>query len=109
MRGTKTQKAETTGCGLERGATPVQLGTGVSELSVPTSLMIQMVKNLSVMKEIWVQSMGQEEPLEKGMATHCSIRAWEIPWMEEPGGVQSMGLHIVGHELATKQRQTTLI
>ena len=48
--------------------------------------MIQMVKNLSVMKEIWVQSMGQEEPLEKGMATHSSILAWRIPWTKEPVG-----------------------
>ena len=86
MKGTKTQKAETTGCGLERGATPVQLGTGVSEISVPTSLVTQMVKNLSAMTEIWVQSMGQEEPLEKGMATHSSILAWRIPWTKEPVG-----------------------
>ena len=49
-----------------------------------------MVKNLSV-QEMWVQSLSQEDPLDKGMATHSSILAWEIPWTEEPGGLQSMG------------------
>ena len=44
------------------------------------------------MQETWVPSLGQEDPLEKGMATHSSILAWEIPWTEEPGGLQSMGL-----------------
>ena len=50
-----------------------------------------MVKNLPVIQETWVQSLGQEDPLEKGMATHSSIFAWIIPWTEEPGGLQSMG------------------
>ena len=45
------------------------------------------------MQETWSQSLGQEDPLEKGMATHSSILAWRIPWTEEPGGLQSMGLH----------------
>ena len=44
------------------------------------------------MQETWVRSLGQEDPLEKGMATHSSVLAWEIPWMEEPRGLQSMGL-----------------
>jgi len=44
-----------------------------------------------------VQSLGQEEPLKEGMATHSSVLAWRIPWTEEPGGLQSMGLHKVGH------------
>ena len=44
------------------------------------------------MQETWVQSLGQEDPLEKGMATYSSILAWRIPWTEEPGGLQSMGL-----------------
>ena len=44
------------------------------------------VKNLAVMQGTWVQSLGQENPLEKGMATHCNILAWRIPWTEEPGG-----------------------
>ena len=54
------------------------------------SLVAQIVKNLSAMKETQVQSLGQEGPLEKGMATHSSILAWEIPWTEEPGGLQSI-------------------
>ena len=49
-----------------------------------------MVKNLSV-QEMWVQPLSQEDPLDKGMATHSSILAWEIPWTEEPGRLQSMG------------------
>ena len=53
--------------------------------------MAQMVKNLPVMQETQVQSLGQEDPLEKRMATHCSILAWRVPWTEEPGGVQSIG------------------
>ena len=52
--------------------------------------MAQTVKNLPAMWETWVRSLGWEDPLEKGMATHLSILAWEIPWMEEPGGLQSM-------------------
>ena len=54
------------------------------------SLLTQMVKNLPVMQEAWVQSLGWEDPLEKGMATHSSSLAWRIPWTEEPGGLQSM-------------------
>ena len=46
-----------------------------------------MVKNLSGMQETWVQSLGQEDPMEKGMATHSSTLAWRVPWTEEPGGV----------------------
>ena len=48
------------------------------------------VKNLPAMQETWVRSLGCEDPLEKGMATHSSILAWRIPWTEEPGGLQSM-------------------
>ena len=51
------------------------------------SLVAQLVKNPPAMQEIWVQSLGWEDPLEKGMATHSSILAWEIPWTEEPGGL----------------------
>ena len=54
--------------------------------------MTQMVKNLPAMQEIWVQSLGLEDPLEKGMAAHSNILAWEIPWTEEPGMLQSMGV-----------------
>ena len=50
-----------------------------------------MVNNLSAVQETWVQTLGQEDPLEKEMATHSSILAWRIPWTEEPGGLQSMG------------------
>ena len=55
------------------------------------SLLAQMVKNPPVIQETQVQSLGQEDPLEKGMATHSSIFAWIIPWSEEPGGLQSVG------------------
>ena len=51
----------------------------------------QMVKNLPAMQETWVRSLGWEDLLEKDMAIHSSILAWRIPWMEEPGGLQSMG------------------
>ena len=61
-----------------------------------------MAKNLPVMQETKVQSLGQKDPLVKGMAAHSSILAWEIPWIEEPGGLQSTGSHRVGHDLATK-------
>ena len=61
------------------------------------------------MQEMWVQSLGWEDPLEKEMATHFSILAWEIPWTEEPGGLQFMGSQRVGHNLETKQQSTYLI
>ena len=57
--------------------------------------MAQTVKNLPVMQKVWVRSLGRENPLEKGMATHSSIVAWRIPWTEEPGRLQSMGLQRV--------------
>ena len=62
------------------------------------SLVVQNVKNLPAMRKTWVLSLGQEDPLEKGMATHSSILAWGTPWTEEPGGLQSMGLQVVGHD-----------
>ena len=55
------------------------------------SLVAQTVKHLPTMRETWVQFLGQEDLLEKEMVTHSSILAWKIPWMEEPGGLQSMG------------------
>ena len=62
------------------------------------SVVAQMVKNLPAMWEMRVRSLGQKDPLEKEMATiHCSILAWKIPWTEEPGRLQSMGLQRVGH------------
>ena len=63
-----------------------------------TSLVAQTVKCLSIMREIRVQSLGWEDPLEKEMAIHSSTIAWKIPWTEEPGRLQSMGLQIVGHD-----------
>ena len=60
------------------------------------SLVTQMVKNLPAMQETWVPPLGWEDPLGKEMATHSSILAWEIPWTEEPGGLQSMGSQRVG-------------
>ena len=58
----------------------------------------QTIKNLPAMRETWVQSLGWEDPLEEGMATHSSILAWRTPWTEEPGKLQSMGLQRVGHD-----------
>ena len=68
--------------GAYRGASPVA----------------QRVKRLPAMRETWVLSLGQEDPLEKEMATHSNILAWKIPWIEEPGGLQSTGLQRVGHD-----------
>ena len=60
--------------------------------------MAQMVKRLPAMQETWVQSLGRENPLEKEMASHSSTLAWKIPWMEEPGELQSMGLQSTAHD-----------
>ena len=65
---------------------------------IRASLVAQRLKRLPAMWETWVRSLGWEDPLEKEMATHSSILAWRIPWMEEPGGLQSMGLQRVGHD-----------
>ena len=62
------------------------------------SLVAQRVKCLPAMRETWVRSLGWEDTLEKEMATHSSTLAWKIPWMEEPGRLQSMGLQRVGHD-----------
>ena len=64
----------------------------------PAPLAAQMVKNLPAMWEAWVWSLGGEDPLEKGTATQSSILTWRIPWIEEPGGLQSMGPRRFGHE-----------
>ena len=63
-----------------------------------TSLVAQTVKRLSTMRDTWVRSLGREDPLKKEMAIHSSTIAWKIPWMEEPGRLQSMGLQRVGHD-----------
>ena len=62
------------------------------------SLVAQRLKRLPGMQETWVRSLGQEDPLEKEIATHSSILAWRIPWIEEPGGLQSTGSQRVGHD-----------
>ena len=72
----------------------VIVGTPVSW----SSLVARMVKGLPAVQETQVQSLGREDPLEKEMATHSSILAWRIPWMEEPGGLYSMGSQRVGHD-----------
>ena len=60
--------------------------------------MAQAVKNLLAVQETGVRSLGQEDPLEKGIATHSSVPAWEIPWTEEPGALQSVGSRRVSHD-----------
>ena len=75
------------GLGRERLPTPVFLGF----------LVAQSVKNPPAMWETWVRSLAWEDPLEEGVATHSSILAWEIPWTEEPGGLQSIGSQRVGN------------
>ena len=69
--------------------------------STGTSLVAQMVKGLSTMRETQVQSLGWEDPLEKDLAIHSSTLAWKIPWTEEPGRLQSMGSQKVRHDSAT--------
>ena len=61
-------------------------------------MVTQMVKRLPPVRETWVQSLGWEDPLKKEMATHSSTLAWKIPWMKEPGRLQSMGSQRVGHD-----------
>ena len=79
-------------CGTrERGGSAIENEDGLS------SLMVQMINNLPAMQEIQVQSLGGEDALEKGMATHSSVIAWRIPWTEEPGGLQSMESKRVRH------------
>ena len=67
------------------------------------SLVTQRLKHLPAMWETWVRSLSREDPLEKDMGTHSSVLAWEIPWTEEPGGLQSVGSRRVKHDLVTKQ------
>ena len=73
------------GKGVERGNPLVLLVECKS-----ATVVAQMVRNLPAVRETWVRSLGWEDPLEEGMATHFSILAWRIPWTEEPGGLQSM-------------------
>ena len=67
--------------------------------------MAQMVRNLPTMNETQIPSLGWEDPLEKGMATHSSNLAWKIPWREEPGGLQFMGSQRVRHDCVTNTLQ----
>ena len=67
-------------------------------MSYVTSLVAQRVKRLPTVLETWVRSLGQEDPLEKEMATHSSTLAWKIPWAEERSRLQSMGSQRVGHD-----------
>ena len=68
------------------------------DITLWASLVAQMVKCLPTMRETRVQSLGREDLLEKAMAPHSSTLAWKIPWTEEPGRLQSMGLQRVGHD-----------
>ena len=71
------------------------------------SLVAHKVKNLPAVRETWVRSLGWEDPLEEGMATHSSVLAWRVPWTELPGGLQAMRSHRVGHDCATKHTAHT--
>ena len=72
--------------------------THLVSLLCRASLVAQLVKNLPTMQETQVQSLGQEDPLEKGMAARSSTLAWRVPWTEEPGALQAVGSHRVGHD-----------
>ena len=81
--------------------TTSDLAAAAAGLVLRASLAPQLVKNLPAMQEtqeLWVQFLGQKDPLEEGMATHSSILAWRISWTEEPGGLQSMGSQGVRHD-----------
>ena len=73
------------------------------------SLVTEMVKNPPAILETWIRSLGWEDPLEEGMATHSSLLAWRIPWTAEPGGLQSMGSQSVRHHWATKDTAHTCV
>ena len=70
-------------------------------------MVTQKLKNLPAIQETCVQSLGQEDPLEKGMTAYSSILAWRIPWTEEPGGLQSKGSQRVGHDRSNFHRNST--
>ena len=69
--------------------------------------MVQTIENLSARQEMQVLPLGQEDPLEKGKATHSRILAWRIPWTEEPGGLQSVGSQRVGHGCVAERQAAT--
>ena len=74
------------------------LGSSAVDILTRACLVAQAVKNLPAMQETWVRSLGWQDSLEKGMATHSSILAWRIPWTKEPGRLRSMGLQRVTHD-----------
>ena len=73
-----------------------------SALYIRASLVAQLVKNLPAVRETWIPSLGWEDPLEEGIATHSSTLVWRIPWTKEPGGLQSVQLQRVRHDRVTK-------
>ena len=77
---------------------PINICSFTFSLSIWASLVAQMAKRLFTMRKTRVRSLGREDPLEKEMATHSSTLAWKIPWLEEPGGLQSMGSQRVRHD-----------
>ena len=76
----------------------LQMVTAAMKLKDVASLVAQRLKHLPPMRETWVRSLGQEDPLGKEMVTHSSILAWRIPWTEKPGRLQSTGSQRVGHD-----------
>ena len=86
---------------LELVAIPFSMGSSQPRVSCMASLVAQRLRRLPEMWETQVRSLGQKDPLEKEMATHSSILAWRMPWMEEPGRLQSMESQRVGHDWAT--------
>ena len=96
--------AESLHCSHETTTTSL---TGYIPTQNRASLLAQRLKRLPAMRETWVRSLGQEDPLEKEMSTHSSILAWRIPWTEELGGLQSMGSQRVGHNRATSLSLST--
>ena len=86
---------------LSHGSQSRVYGNRVGFMVIGASLVAQRLKHLPTMLETWVRSLGQEDPLEKEMATHSSILAWRTPWTEEPGRLQSTGSQRVGHDWAT--------
>ena len=83
---------------LQNPLNKIRLGSRGLKGPETSSLVAQLVKNMSAMQETQVLSLGQEDPPEEGMATHSSILAWEIPWTEEAGGLPSMGSQRVRHD-----------
>ena len=84
--------------GIYSSDCPISMQYMLTYILKGASLVAQRVKHLLVMQETWVQSLGQEDPLEKEMANHSSILAWIIQWTEEPGVLQSMGSQSVRHD-----------